>query len=253
MPDVTYPASRCLLGCDGAAARPRIVEHLGPHGLRRCRAAHPAGGRPRCRILRHRVLQHGAACRELPDRHPLRRGLPGERGAPCRGRALRQALALGLAAPGLPGTDRGVARAGRPRPLRHPRGGGLPRRPGHAATRRRRERPHRRRPGRLVGDQQLADRGHQGGARRGNRSGAVGPAFAQLKYGIARRAMAEGDAYGPLFADGTLTLQASDVFEGGILATGRMPQRKIGADVGGIRERILAVYPQVARVAGSSG
>lgn len=83
--------------------------------------------------------------------------------------------------------------------------------------------------------------------------GLIGPAFAQLKYGIARRAMAEGDAYGPLFADGTLTLQASDVFEGGILATGRMPQRKIGADVGGIRERILAVYPQVARVAGEFG
>lgn len=83
--------------------------------------------------------------------------------------------------------------------------------------------------------------------------GLIGPAFAQLKYGIARRAMAEGDAYGPLFADGTLTLQASDVFEGGILATGRMPQRKIGADVGGIRERILAVYPEVARVAGEFG
>lgn len=82
---------------------------------------------------------------------------------------------------------------------------------------------------------------------------AAGPAFAQLKYGIARRSMAEGDAYGPLFADGTLTLQASDVFEGGILATGRMPQRKIGADVGGIRERIAAVYPEVARVAAEFG
>ncbi|MBO9624802.1 MAG: aldo/keto reductase [Microbacterium sp.] len=83
--------------------------------------------------------------------------------------------------------------------------------------------------------------------------GASGPVFAQLKYGIARRAMAEGDAYGPLFADGTLTLQASDVFEGGILATGRTPQRKIGADVGGIREQIAAVYPEVARVAAEFG
>lgn len=83
--------------------------------------------------------------------------------------------------------------------------------------------------------------------------GLAGPVFAQLKYGIARRAMAEGDAYGPLFADGTLTLQASDVFEGGILATGRTPQRKIGADVGGIRERIAAVYPEVARVAADFG
>lgn len=83
--------------------------------------------------------------------------------------------------------------------------------------------------------------------------GVAGPVFAQLKYGIARRAMAEGDAYGPLFADGTLTLQASDVFEGGILASGRAPQRKIGADVGGIREQIAAVFPEVARVAAGFG
>ncbi|WP_295010251.1 aldo/keto reductase [uncultured Microbacterium sp.] len=84
-------------------------------------------------------------------------------------------------------------------------------------------------------------------------AGLVGPSFAQLKYGIARRAMAEGVAYGSLFAEGTLALQASDVFEGGILATGRMPQRKIGADVGGIREHILALYPEVARIAEGFG
>ena len=84
-------------------------------------------------------------------------------------------------------------------------------------------------------------------------AGLVGPSFAQLKYGIARRAMAEGAAYGPLFADGTLALQASDVFEGGMLATGLAPQRKIGADVGGIRERILALYPEVARIADDFG
>ncbi|MBS1698577.1 MAG: aldo/keto reductase [Actinobacteria bacterium] len=83
--------------------------------------------------------------------------------------------------------------------------------------------------------------------------GLQGPSFAQLKYGIARRAMAEGAAYGPLFSDGTLALQASDVFEGGILATGLEPQRKIGADVGGIRERIAALYPEVERIAGEFG
>lgn len=84
-------------------------------------------------------------------------------------------------------------------------------------------------------------------------AGLEGPRFAQLKYSIARRAMAEGSSYGPLFADGTLALQASDVFEGGILATGLTPQRKIGADVGGIRERILALHPEVARVAEGFG
>lgn len=85
------------------------------------------------------------------------------------------------------------------------------------------------------------------------RRGLAGPVFAQLKYGIARRSMAEGDAYGPLFAEGALTLQASDVFEGGILATGRMPDRKIGADVGGIREQIAAIYPDVERIAREFG
>ena len=83
--------------------------------------------------------------------------------------------------------------------------------------------------------------------------GLTPPAFAQLKYGLVRRAMAEGSSYGELFSSGRLALQASDVFEGGILATGRTPARKIGADVGGIRERIVAAYPEVRRIAESFG
>lgn len=79
--------------------------------------------------------------------------------------------------------------------------------------------------------------------------GLTPPTFAQLKYGLVRRAMAEGAPYGELFAEGTLALQASDVFEGGILAGKLTPGRKIGADVGGIRDRIVAVYPEVQRIA----
>ncbi|MFT4230399.1 MAG: aldo/keto reductase [Microbacterium sp.] len=79
-------------------------------------------------------------------------------------------------------------------------------------------------------------------------AGLVPPTFAQLKYGIARRSMAEGEPYGALFRDGVLALQASDVFEGGVLL-GRTPQRKIGADVGGIRDRIAVAAAEVARVA----
>ncbi|MBN9178680.1 MAG: aldo/keto reductase [Microbacterium sp.] len=79
-------------------------------------------------------------------------------------------------------------------------------------------------------------------------SGVVPPTFAQLKYSIVRRSMAEGQPYRELFEDGMLGLQASDSFEGGVLL-GRTPQRKIGADVGGIRERIAAAAPEVARVA----
>lgn len=79
------------------------------------------------------------------------------------------------------------------------------------------------------------------------------PSFAQLKYGLVRRSMAEGEFYGRWFAEGRLALQASDLFEGGILVGKLSPQRKIGADVGGIRERIVAVYPEVQRIAGELG
>jgi aryl-alcohol dehydrogenase-like predicted oxidoreductase len=79
------------------------------------------------------------------------------------------------------------------------------------------------------------------------------PSFAQLKYGLVRRSMAEGEFYGRWFADGTLALQASDAFEGGILVGKLTPGRKIGADVGGIRERIVEAYPEVERIAASLG
>ncbi|WP_066950859.1 aldo/keto reductase [Microtetraspora fusca] len=78
--------------------------------------------------------------------------------------------------------------------------------------------------------------------------GMTPPCFAQLKYSLARRSVPEGEPYGELFADG-LGLQASDVFEGGILVGKLHPQRKIGADPGGIRERIREAYPLVERVA----
>lgn len=82
-----------------------------------------------------------------------------------------------------------------------------------------------------------------------HKRGLTPPTFAQLKYGIARRSMAEGPYYSELFTDGELGLQASDVFEGGILVGNTAPDRKIGADVGSIRERIIAAYPKVKRIA----
>jgi aryl-alcohol dehydrogenase-like predicted oxidoreductase len=84
------------------------------------------------------------------------------------------------------------------------------------------------------------------------RYGLVGPSFAQLKYSLVRRSMAEGAPYAELFERG-LGLQASDIFEGGILAGKLTPGRKIGADVGGIRERIVEAYPRVQAVAEGLG
>ncbi|AMB60495.1 hypothetical protein AWU67_11320 [Microterricola viridarii] len=83
--------------------------------------------------------------------------------------------------------------------------------------------------------------------------GLTPPTFAQLKYGLVRRTMAEGEHYGELFRSGRLALQASDIFEGGILAGKLVPARKIGADVGGIREQIVAAYPEVERIATGLG
>ncbi|QXJ26107.1 aldo/keto reductase [Actinomadura graeca] len=79
--------------------------------------------------------------------------------------------------------------------------------------------------------------------------GLVPPSFAQLKYSVARRSVPEGAPYSNLFAHEGLGLQASDVLEGGILAGRLDPERKIGADPGGIRERIRAAYPELRRVA----
>lgn len=75
------------------------------------------------------------------------------------------------------------------------------------------------------------------------------PSFVQLKYGIARRAMAEGAHYGGLFRRGELGLQASDVFEGGILAGNKHTTRQIGADPGGIRQAIVDAADEVTRIA----
>ncbi|MEV0665394.1 aldo/keto reductase [Actinomadura luteofluorescens] len=83
--------------------------------------------------------------------------------------------------------------------------------------------------------------------------GLVPPSFAQLKYSLVRRSVPEGVPFGTLFAGEGLALQASDVLEGGILAGRLHPERKIGADPGGIRDRIRAVVPEVRRIADRFG
>ncbi|MFB9690495.1 aldo/keto reductase [Amycolatopsis plumensis] len=86
-----------------------------------------------------------------------------------------------------------------------------------------------------------------------DREGLPGPEFAQLKYSIARRSMAEGEPYRKHFTSGRLALQASDVFEGGVLLGNASPSRKIGADVGGIRSAIVDASAEVGRVAADFG
>lgn len=83
--------------------------------------------------------------------------------------------------------------------------------------------------------------------------GLPGPQMTQLKYSLCRRAMAEDDAFRALFQDEGISLQASDVFEGGILAGNLNPDRMIGRDPGDIREQIRAVAPRAAEIAADLG
>lgn len=74
------------------------------------------------------------------------------------------------------------------------------------------------------------------------------PRLAQLKYSVARRAIPDGAPFAGLF-DAGFRMQASDIYEGGILAGKTTPQREIGRDPGGIRARIVAAAEPLAALA----
>jgi aryl-alcohol dehydrogenase-like predicted oxidoreductase len=79
------------------------------------------------------------------------------------------------------------------------------------------------------------------------------PQLAQLKYNLCRRSVPEGAPYREIFTELGVSLQASDVFEGGLLAGNAQPERRIGMDTGGIRERILDSLPELTSVAAELG
>lgn len=78
--------------------------------------------------------------------------------------------------------------------------------------------------------------------------GAPGPAIAQLKYSVARRSIPDGAPFEPVFARG-ISLQSSDVFEGGVLLG--KGGRQVGRDPGDVRQRIVDSAPALAKVAAS--
>lgn len=75
-----------------------------------------------------------------------------------------------------------------------------------------------------------------------------GPQLAQLKYSLARRSIADGEPFGALFENG-LSLEASDVLEGGVLAGKTATERAVGRDPGGIRDAIVDAVPGIAQLA----
>ncbi|GAA1994145.1 aldo/keto reductase [Amycolatopsis minnesotensis] len=81
--------------------------------------------------------------------------------------------------------------------------------------------------------------------------GLPGPVIAQLKHSVARRSIPDGAPFASVFGELGVTLQSSDVFEGGLLLgkTGR----QIGRDPGGVRAAITASAPEVDRIATALG
>ncbi|RZU66251.1 aryl-alcohol dehydrogenase-like predicted oxidoreductase [Microterricola gilva] len=78
--------------------------------------------------------------------------------------------------------------------------------------------------------------------------GVPGPQITQLKYSMSRRSIPDGAPFARLWEQG-ITMQASDVMEGGILAGKVNPDREVGRDPGDIRAAIIASVPGVTALA----
>ncbi|NRQ39748.1 aldo/keto reductase [Nonomuraea sp. NN258] len=78
--------------------------------------------------------------------------------------------------------------------------------------------------------------------------GSPGPQLAQLKYSPCRRSIPEGVPFSEVF-DAGISLQASDVLEGGILAGKASPARPVFPDAGGVREQVVKAAEGIAEVA----
>ncbi|WP_243725496.1 aldo/keto reductase [Actinomadura rubrisoli] len=79
-------------------------------------------------------------------------------------------------------------------------------------------------------------------------AGSPGPQLAQLKYSPCRRSIPDGEPFAAVFAEG-VSMQASDVLEGGILAGNTAPSRQIGKDPGEVRPRIVEAAKGLAELA----
>jgi L-glyceraldehyde 3-phosphate reductase len=82
-------------------------------------------------------------------------------------------------------------------------------------------------------------------------AGVPGPAIAQLKYSVSRRSIADGAPFASVFGSLGVSLQSSDVFEGGVLLG--KGGRQVGRDPGDVRQHIAGSAEGVRKVAESLG
>ncbi|GAA2443781.1 aldo/keto reductase [Agromyces soli] len=79
------------------------------------------------------------------------------------------------------------------------------------------------------------------------------PELVQLKYSLVRQNVVDGPDYARVLAETGISVHASDSLEGGILTGTLAPVRKIGLDIGGIREEIRARVPAIQAAAAELG
>jgi L-glyceraldehyde 3-phosphate reductase len=82
-------------------------------------------------------------------------------------------------------------------------------------------------------------------------AGVPGPAIAQLKHSVSRRSIPDGAPFASVFGSLGVSLQSSDVFEGGVLLG--KGGRQVGRDPGDVRRRIAGSAAEVRKVAASVG
>ncbi|WP_285491399.1 aldo/keto reductase [Amycolatopsis taiwanensis] len=80
-----------------------------------------------------------------------------------------------------------------------------------------------------------------------------GPELVQLKYSVVRQNIVDGPEYAKVFAETGISVHASDTLEGGMLTGNLNPGRRIGLDIGGIREEIKRRVPAIQEAASSLG
>ncbi|MGH3587485.1 MAG: aldo/keto reductase [Pseudonocardia sp.] len=84
------------------------------------------------------------------------------------------------------------------------------------------------------------------------RQGLDAPQVAQMVYGLAHRTVCEGEPFTALCAETGLSLQASNVFDGGVLL-GKGTDRHVAGDIHGTQAAIRAAQSRLGEVARSLG
>ncbi|MCC6211138.1 MAG: aldo/keto reductase [Burkholderiales bacterium] len=75
------------------------------------------------------------------------------------------------------------------------------------------------------------------------------PTFAQVRYSLTRRSIAQGEPLRAVLERTGMAMQASDVMEGGILAGNLSPARPVGFDPGDLQGRMRELAPRIAELA----